>query len=72
MEERPGEAPGELSITNRDVYLGTNSKQRLTNKNRIMSVVIGAREYFSGIGKIPYEGKESDNPLAFKYLHYSI
>ncbi len=27
----------------------------------------GDREYFKGVGKIPYEGKESDNPLAFKY-----
>ena len=27
---------------------------------------IGNREYFPGIGAIPYEGPESDNPLAFK------
>ncbi|WP_028918800.1 xylose isomerase [Pseudoxanthomonas suwonensis] len=27
---------------------------------------IGAREYFPGIGTIPYEGPGSDNPLAFK------
>ena len=26
----------------------------------------GDREFFPGIGKIPYEGPESDNPLAFK------
>ncbi len=32
-----------------------------------MSVVIGDREYFPGVGKIPFEGPESDNPLAFKY-----
>ncbi len=25
------------------------------------------REYFPGIGGIPYEGRESDNPLAFKF-----
>jgi xylose isomerase len=30
------------------------------------SIFIGDREYFKGIGKIPYEGPESDNPLAFK------
>ena len=30
-------------------------------------VTIGAKEYFPGIGKIPYEGPESKNPLAFKY-----
>jgi xylose isomerase len=29
--------------------------------------LIGSREYFTGIGKIPFEGPESDNPLAFKY-----
>ena len=28
---------------------------------------IGEREYFPGIGKISYEGKSSDNPLAFKF-----
>ncbi|MBT2748665.1 MULTISPECIES: xylose isomerase [unclassified Lysobacter] len=27
---------------------------------------IGAREYFPGIGNIAFEGKDSDNPLAFK------
>ena len=27
----------------------------------------GDKEYFKGIGKISFEGKESDNPLAFKY-----
>ena len=27
----------------------------------------GNREYFPGIGKIAYEGLESDNPLAFKF-----
>lgn len=25
------------------------------------------KEYFTGIGKIPFEGKDSTNPLAFKY-----
>ena len=29
--------------------------------------LIGAREYFPGIGRIPFEGPDSDNPLAFKY-----
>ncbi len=32
-----------------------------------MSVLIGDKEYFPGIGKIAYEGPESDNPLAFKW-----
>ncbi len=27
---------------------------------------IGDKEYFPGIGRIPFEGKGSDNPLAFK------
>ena len=30
------------------------------------SVFIGDKEYFPGISQIPYEGKNSDNPLAFK------
>ncbi|MBN1648473.1 MAG: xylose isomerase [Spirochaetales bacterium] len=32
-----------------------------------MSVFKGDREYFPGIGKIPFEGKKSKNPLAFKF-----
>ena len=32
-----------------------------------MSIVIGNTEYFPGIGKIEFEGRESDNPLAFKW-----
>ena len=31
--------------------------------------LIGDKEYFKGIGEIKYEGKESDNPLAFKYYN---
>ncbi|WP_378179905.1 xylose isomerase [Aquimarina sp. SS2-1] len=30
-------------------------------------IVLGNQEYFKGIDKIKFEGKESDNPLAFKY-----
>ncbi|MEG8948131.1 xylose isomerase [Rosettibacter firmus] len=32
-----------------------------------MEVLIGNKEYFKGIGKIPYEGKDSKNPLAYKW-----
>ncbi len=32
-----------------------------------MSIVAGNREYFPGIDKIPFEGPQSDNPLAFKW-----
>jgi xylose isomerase len=32
-----------------------------------MKVTVGNKEYFKGIGQIKYEGKDSDNPLAFKY-----
>lgn len=31
--------------------------------------MIGEKEYFSGIGKIQYEGKESKNPMAFKWYN---
>lgn len=31
--------------------------------------LIGNREYFKGIGDIKFEGKESTNPLAFKYYN---
>jgi xylose isomerase len=32
-----------------------------------MSIVTGNTEYFPGIGKIGFEGRGSDNPLAFKW-----
>jgi xylose isomerase len=32
-----------------------------------IQVTIGNKEFFPGIGKIPFEGPESKNPLAFKY-----
>jgi len=31
--------------------------------------LIGDKEYFKGIGEIKFEGKASDNPLAFKYYN---
>ena len=34
-------------------------------------IVLGDKEYYKGIGQIKYEGKESDNPLAFKYYNPS-
>jgi len=30
---------------------------------------MATKEYFKGIDKIKFEGKESDNPLAFKYYN---
>jgi xylose isomerase len=32
-----------------------------------MSIVLGNKEYFKGIGKIAFEGAKSTNPLAFKW-----
>lgn len=32
-----------------------------------MPVVTGQKEFFKGIGAIPYEGEKSDNPLAFRW-----
>lgn len=32
-----------------------------------MQTLIGSKEFFPGIGKIKFEGRESDNPLAFKW-----
>ncbi|PKP10412.1 MAG: xylose isomerase [Bacteroidetes bacterium HGW-Bacteroidetes-4] len=32
-----------------------------------MSIVLGEKEYFKGIGKIQFEGVESKNPMAFRY-----
>ena len=35
------------------------------------NVLIGAKEYFKGIGKIGYEGPESDNPFAYRWYDAS-
>jgi xylose isomerase len=32
-----------------------------------MKLSLGDKEYFKGVGQVKYEGKESDNPLAFKF-----
>src|SRR3982750_2284941 len=32
-----------------------------------MSVITGNKEFFKGIGKIKYEGPQSDNPLAYRW-----
>jgi len=32
-------------------------------------IVLGNKEYYKGIDQIKFEGKESDNPLAFKYYN---
>jgi len=32
-----------------------------------MAITIGQREYFKGISQIRYEGRDSDNPLAFRW-----
>jgi xylose isomerase len=32
-----------------------------------LNLTLGDKEYFKGIGKIQFEGKESRNPMAFKY-----
>lgn len=34
-----------------------------------MDYLVGEKEFFKGIGKIKYEGKESKNPLAFKWYN---
>ncbi|HMT74064.1 MAG TPA: xylose isomerase [Chitinophagaceae bacterium] len=36
-----------------------------------MSIVLGNREYFKGIGKIQFEGHQSHNPLAFRWYNES-
>ena len=32
-------------------------------------IITGDREFYKGVGKINYEGKESDNPFAYKYYN---
>ena len=37
-----------------------------------MEYLTGEKEYFPGIGKIKFEGKESKNPLSFKYYDENL
>ena len=39
--------------------------------NDTINLTVGKKEYFKGIGKIPYEGRETDNPLAFRWYDES-
>ena len=36
-----------------------------------MKVVTGKKEFFPGVGKINYEGAQSDNPLAYRWYDES-
>ncbi len=47
-------------------FFATNYR-RFNQSFVIMDYITGDQEYFRGIGKIRYEGRDSDNPLAFKY-----
>ena len=38
-------------------------------KTKKTTITLGNKEYFKGIGRIPYEGPESDNPLAFRWYN---
>ncbi|MCX8019194.1 MAG: xylose isomerase [Chitinophagaceae bacterium] len=40
----------------------------LTHEEKI-NVTVGDQEYFKGIGRINYEGPETDNPLAFRWYN---
>jgi xylose isomerase len=61
-----------LSLETTDIgliYASNNSKPtiKFIPKTNNMAVITGNQEFFKGIGKIPFEGRESDNPLAFKW-----
>jgi len=34
-----------------------------------MKVITGNKPYFKGISRIKYEGRDSDNPMAFRYYN---
>jgi xylose isomerase len=34
-----------------------------------MSITLGNKEFFPGIGKVKFEGRQSDNPLAYKWYN---
>jgi len=38
-------------------------------KEKAVNTIVGDKTYFEGIDRIQFEGKDSDNPLSFKYYH---
>ena len=38
----------------------------------VKQVIKGNKEFFKGIEKVQFEGKESDNPLAFRYYDANL
>jgi len=36
-----------------------------------MEIILGEKEYFKGLGRVKYEGPDSDNPLAFRWYDES-
>ena len=46
---------------------GISSSTQPNDPTTMPTPYIGAHEYFPGIGRIPFEGRDSDNPLAFKH-----
>ncbi len=41
----------------------------IRKKNLITMITIGNKEFYKGINEIKFEGKDSDNPFAFKYYN---
>jgi len=50
-----------------DIPARSRTRPNHEKREKQMTVFIGDKEYFPGVGKIPYEGPETDNPLAFRY-----
>lgn len=42
-------------------------QELIINQQATMAITLGQKEYFKGVPEIKYEGRESDNPLAFRW-----
>ena len=54
--------PGVFVFTGLDIFY-----PKVEDIGMAENYFVGRKEFFPGVGKIPYEGKGSSNPLAFKY-----
>ena len=52
-------------IINPLVMCPLSAHRRITALTHL--IIMATKEYFPGIGKIKFEGKESKNPMAFRY-----
>jgi xylose isomerase len=63
----PGKIENSRFAAHNLIFLFQFSSATLTQPINTMSILLGDREFFPGIGPVRYEGPQTDNPLAFRW-----